>query len=161
MYTCRECGTEFEEMKEWSDDDPREIFPIYYQGCPKCGDACVDAQECKRCNKYFEKYEMHYLEYCPECIKEILNDFFEFNVVLEFLTENNLIIDFFFDFYYDCDNSVSTSSNKLKEDMIELYKRKAFDDKITEKSVFKQALVEYLSDDPDAYLELLERKEVI
>lgn len=87
MYKCMECGNLFEdgEEKMWR-EDMGEYFgsPCYMEmkGCPACGGAYDDVEQCKICGKYSTDY------FCDECVHEVLQRYKE--VVRENFTEDEI-----------------------------------------------------------------------
>lgn len=160
MYICGDCGKLFEEPKGWSQNHGEPHLTERWSGCPKCGGGFDEAIRCSRCGKYFDAEETSH-GYCEDCLKEVVSDKFDYDLVLAYFIRYDLLIDFLYGFYYAIDTTISPTNDEFRRDAIELYKRKVTNDKILQKLIFKGCIVEYIENDLEHYAEWLERKEVI
>lgn len=160
MYICGDCGKLFEEPKEWSQNHGEPHLTERWCGCPDCGGGYEEAVYCPECEEHFDADDTTH-GYCKKCFKKVIEEKFDYDLALQYLNENDCLIDFLYGFYYAIDTTVAPANDEFKQDAIDLYKRKVLNDKITQKPIFKGCIVEYIEDDLDHYAEWLERKEVI
>lgn len=83
MKRCLECGFLFEEPKEYDEDlTPGGAFEggsfvRKYTGCPICGGAYNNLEQCECCGEYFDECDLKTTndlkKCCLECIEE--NDY--------------------------------------------------------------------------------------
>lgn len=157
MYKCLECGHIFEEGEQatWIEDCGEYCGSGVYKGgsgCPICKGDFEKTQKCVVCGGEFLEKEIE-SGYCEECLQKQITT----NLAYKYFTENNLVVDFLFNYIWDMD-CPKFLTDTFKNDCAELFLRKALDDKILNKEYFLNLCKGYIMEDASHFAEWLEKK---
>ena len=127
-YKCEECGYVFDECVELKEDNG-EVFRV----CPRCHGVPHEAYYCKKCGQPYLLSELHWGEYCDDCLKDAIT----VDSFLDFATERpkygswpetiNTLEDFIFYTFFKT-IPPTQSSLELKDFCEDFYRQKAKED---------------------------------
>ena len=143
-YICTDCGHIFYECerKIWSDDRGEFWGSPCSQdesGCPLCGGGYEKAKKCICCGGAFLEDDL-YDGICKECAEEQIT----YENALEFMIEYNRLAEFILNVYFSSEFKIDYVSDKLKDELRQIYLRKKTEDLIFSNNRFFNAIKEYI-----------------
>ena len=155
MYICTQCNHIFKEGEgKVITESQGECFGYpaveSYTVCPICEGDYEEAVKCSICEEYHLDEDLTN-GICDECLdKEV-----DYDKVLKFLLDTEELKSFVFDFFFTEKILGDRLEKNITDELIWWFKRKAFDEKLNNKTEFLDILKKYVKTDPYCWSEFL------
>lgn len=121
MNICNVCGNTFtdDDRARWT-----ESHGETFSGCPLCGGDYGEAVRCKCCGEYVYHWKT-FDGFCEDCLRDAA----DYDVILEYLEADSLLVDFFFSQIWDM-NTPGDMSAELLLDLHDLFLRRKANERL-------------------------------